>query len=1066
MNSAPRQLGLTGDDVSLDEVRQAIAKERRLGIRPTDIRVLEVEPVDGEDGNLWELIVEAQEPLPDAREWTGATLQRDLISADGDDGTWQVKILDVYPHTNTVWVEGERPTVGLAKVWPFDFLAALNKLVHEPRWTGLHAEFSRTLAASAGRAQPASIAAPGNHPAWSWSWTLVWGPPGTGKTYTLGEQVAALLSDPTEHVLVLSTTNRATDAAAVELGCALKRSGEAVNTALRVGRVVTLPAFKEHGLLAMLPNPDAVKALATAEQLVSDADGATARMHARREHRDLARQMPTMAWALEHPTARALVCTLYLGTRLLADESVLTELDSGKAPFTTVVLDEAGLVGRAQAAAVALLASRRVVLVGDPRQLSPISRATRSLPPHVMRWMARSGLEHLDTEALTPNVQRLNEQRRMHPDISEVVSTLQYGGQLGCHESVRTRPWASPLASLPRALWYVVDAHPGLGVDGASSARGPDNASRIRPATEQVLRALVEAEPSLRAVRGLFVTPYVAQATAATAWLKALKMTGWTASTVHSQQGAEAEVVLFDTVHASSTGWPSAEWCRLVNVGVSRAQQLVVVLCSRGEMEQGWMRPLRETLEPRVLVRRADQWSWSQPDGTQRAQAGLFAAPAPVAADEPVLYEVDASPTLGAQFERRRAQRAILSQEQRRLVHRELADAGPRLVRGVAGSGKTLVMAHWVVRTLRGQGFDDVVVMYANKSLRSLIERMLDDAWQQTHDAYVPPFPWERVHILHVADLLRDLRRERGLPEPVNLFDYEAQAQAIAELGPLPERFSAVFIDEAQDMGHAVLGLVVQLVTPHNGRKPVLVFYDNAQNLYGRQAPVWSELGLDMRGRSDVMRESFRSSRIIVETALNLLDRVGDGLSKNPDMRELMSDTLLVQRTLGAAPWWTARYCADDGQVPELYLAPNTEAEVAFVAARIASLVQQEGVRPGDIRVVTLSKQLREWLTPAIRAAVPGCVVVHVTGEGLVGRDDAVVITTPHSFKGYDAEVVLVPGVDRFAPKGNSQPQALYVSLTRARTLLIASASREGSRYPARQTLLDAFISVSGQLLE
>ena len=116
--------------------------------------------------------------------------------------------------------------------------------------------------------------------------------------------------------------------------------------------------------------------------------------------------------------------------------------------------------------------------------------------------------------------------------------------------------------------------------------------------------------------------------------------------------------------------------------------------------------------------------------------------------------------------------------------------------------------------------------------------------------------------------------------------------------------------------------------------------------------------------------------------------------------------------------------------------------------------------------MVTLSKQLREWLTRAIAQAVPGCAVVHVTGQGLVGRDDAVVVTTPHSFKGYDAEVVLVPGVDRFAPKGNSQPQALYVSLTRARTLLIASASREGSHYPARQALLNAFTSVADQLME
>ncbi len=70
----------------------------------------------------------------------------------------------------------------------------------------------------------------------------------------------------------------------------------------------------------------------------------------------------------------------------------------------------------------------------------------------------------------------------------------------------------------------------------------------------------------------------------------------------------------------------------------------------------------------------------------------------------------------------------------------------------------------------------------------------------------------------------------------------------------------------------------------------------------------------------------------------------GSALSSCAAASDVDTRQLWVQRTLGAAPWWTARYCADDGQVPELYLAPNTEAEVAFVAARIASLVQQEGV--------------------------------------------------------------------------------------------------------------------------
>ena len=48
------------------------------------------------------------------------------------------------------------------------------------------------------------------------------------------------------------------------------------------------------------------------------------------------------------------------------------------------------------------------------------------------------------------------------------------------------------------------------------------------------------------------------------------------------------------------------------------------------------------------------------------------------------------------------------------------------------------------------------------------------------------------------------------------------------------------------------------------------LFYDNAQNIYDRGMPKWSDLGVDLRGRSTVMHESFRSTQPITEFALNV----------------------------------------------------------------------------------------------------------------------------------------------------------------------------------------------------
>lgn len=49
------------------------------------------------------------------------------------------------------------------------------------------------------------------------------GPPGTGKTYTIGHQVAACLQDLTERILVVLTTNKATDGVAIAIGRALSK---------------------------------------------------------------------------------------------------------------------------------------------------------------------------------------------------------------------------------------------------------------------------------------------------------------------------------------------------------------------------------------------------------------------------------------------------------------------------------------------------------------------------------------------------------------------------------------------------------------------------------------------------------------------------------------------------------------------------------------------------------------------------------------------------------------------------------------------------------------------------
>ena len=58
-----------------------------------------------------------------------------------------------------------------------------------------------------------------------------------------------------------------------------------------------------------------------------------------------------------------------------------------------------------------------------------------------------------------------------------------------------------------------------------------------------------------------------------------------------------------------------------------------------------------------------------------------------------------------------------------------------------------------------------------------------------------------------------------------------------------------MFIDEGQDFEPEEYRLIhLDLIRPNevSGEKPVLIFYDDAQNVYGRARPVWDEVGLNL----------------------------------------------------------------------------------------------------------------------------------------------------------------------------------------------------------------------------
>ena len=999
-----------------------------------------------------------------------------------DDLAWSGEIVEVDEQNGCLFIALEdpeaTPKVGLFFVRPFEFLSVLNDIYNSNHFDDVRGQMPQRLKATQGNVHPrASDPVMGglSHLAhwWQHSWCILWGPPGTGKTWTTGQQVAEALADPGERILVISTTNKATDAAALALGnAATQRHPDYLTdeTLLRIGKGASYQTFVARKMDALLAGTESetlskIDGLAQALPL---SDSMEEKALTRNQISQLKMSSNDRSNRLfVDPKVKVVVATAFKAMSLLEDSTVKRLIDSGEAPFTTIFIDEAGLISRAAVAALSLLAARRVVLVGDSKQLAPISKISRVLPTRQKTWLASSALSHLEITSDIPSaVHLLSQQRRMHPDIAQVISNYQYNGALTTHDDRVNQSSHLPhfLEKASRAIWYVLDEED-CGLAAIRAERGPGNKSWIRSITESVLQKLF-FNPELQKSHGLFITPYKGQAQTIGELLAAWGLRSWEASTVHSQQGSEADIVIFDTVNAGSHTWDVVEWKRLINVALSRAREAVIVLASRSEMDEPYLRALKKSLKPFFLVKEGAKYVWSEASPfSSHSNFQLAEAKTPYASEAPLQPGAAALCRIGDQFVARKSMKPILSQEQQRLTNLSL-DGKPRLVRGVAGSGKSVVLCNWLAKTvkkLRHTGNARIWAVYSNRSLHKLLCDSIESAWDSLLEEDLferSEFPWERVELLHVKDVLSGMLPNVQLTMDEFGFDYDRAAEEYLnreDAEKIVPRCSALFIDEAQDMGPSTLKLLLSVVEQSDesdtNSRSAHIFYDNAQNVYDTKTPTWSEFGLDLRGRSTVMRESFRSTRPITEFAINLLQELS-GTTERQDQKELMAMGLLQQTQRNEMNWLEVQFNQANGPRPIFHGHNNRREEMESIGRHIRHLIEVDGISPTDMCLIyngRAGRILESQLRPSLSNL--GIEVSFQRNRAFQRKSNTLIATTPHSYKGYESEVVLIPCVDTFVgPNGQILAHALYVAMTRARSLLAIYGIHGGPEASAKIT--------------
>lgn len=433
---------------------------------------------------------------------------------------------------------------------------------------------------------------------------------------------------------------------------------------------------------------------------------------------------------------------------------------------------------------------------------------------------------------------------------------------------------------------------------------------------------------------------------------------------------------------------------------------------------------------------------------------------------------------LGAEIDALTQQHKNLSAEQQYLSRLDIWGY-PHLVRGVAGSGKSIVLANQVARTIyrfqKQQAqlplFDDesfrpimpkIGVLCFNRSLVALLKNQIEKAYYGLTGDELPGdlliitdlnrllySIGEQVGKVHFQYIGVSKVRQSGERAKRHIEQLETMR---AERPDLFEKicFDGIFIDEGQD-AHPTEFMLLQMLVRSDVRtdeRSITIFYDDAQNLYGNPPPTWRNLSVNIAGgRAAFMHHCYRNSREILELGLNVLlgtqarQRHRVATRRFVDIFTLKEKELVEETEAG----WRVRFADATGITPNVRSFESRFEQLDWIAEAIVALLEEEGVRPEHILAIAPRATSFNYLSQRISQLCQKPLPLRVIGgsfqrylDELLIVPEKLTLSTIHAAKGYDAPVVFLMDVDQLDQKVLGRVM-FYVGVTRAKRYLMVT---------------------------
>ncbi|EPH6230840.1 3'-5' exonuclease [Escherichia coli] len=361
---------------------------------------------------------------------------------------------------------------------------------------------------------------------------------------------------------------------------------------------------------------------------------------------------------------------------------------------------------------------------------------------------------------------------------------------------------------------------------------------------------------------------------------------------------------------------------------------------------------------------------------------------------------------------------------QQEILARNIGD-GHRVIHGVAGSGKTMILLFrclYLAETTSGK----ILVLCYNITLASYLRECIESRGLKS-----------RVTVFHFHSWCASMIKRHGIQVTAGGKDYPEKCFSALEdavnSGTITDTgYDAVLVDEGHDFESRWLALIARLFD--NASRSLLLMYDDAQSIYRRERALnfsLASVGIQAQGRTSVLPVNYRNTKRILHFAY--------AFSREYFEKHQNREIPFVQPQAGG----------EEGTEPEILRCASESDEAVQVVGWLEKRYTLCGhwsdmavLCPAEFSV----KHLKEVMT---QRGIPYATCFDSEGKKKYSRrKDVVHLLTYQSSKGLEFPYVAVINAS-FVHSGAADESevipALYVAFTRATRELLVTCYRENS---------------------